>query len=238
MSTNSLPLYAEDSHLREFDAEVVKSGPRFVVLDRTAFYPESGGQPSDLGVLEYGSNRIKVFKVMRRGSEIFHYVEGDIPAGSRVHGAVDWGQRLWNMRRHSAEHLLTGLIESLGEPPKVFSDLESLEYQPSNLTEEQIRGVEHRFNEIVDEDVPVRVYYEERARIDASGDPRKTSFLQKIPRNVDRLRMVDIGSYASTFCFGTHVESTKEIGRLSELRLEEAKKGKKVIHFRLQPGQG
>jgi len=238
VSTNSLPLYAEDSHLREFDAEVVKSGPRFVVLDRTAFYPESGGQPSDLGVLEYGSNRIKVFKVMRRGSEIFHYVEGDIPAGSRVHGAVDWGRRLWNMRRHSAEHLLTGLIESLGEPPKVFSDLESLEYQPSNLTEEQIRGVEHRFNEIVDEDVPVRVYYEERARIDASGDPRKMSFLQKIPRNVDRLRMVDIGSYASTFCFGTHVESTKEIGRLSELRLEEAKKGKKVIHFRLQPDQG
>ena len=164
--------------------------------------------------------------------------EGDIPAGSRVHGAVDWGQRLWNMRRHSAEHLLTGLIEVLGEPPKVISDLERLEYQPSNLTVEQIRGVERRFNEIVDEDVPVRVYYEERARIDASGDPRKMSFLQKIPRNVDRLRMVDIGSYASTFCFGTHVESTKEIGRLSELRLEDAKKGKKVIHFSLQPGPG
>jgi misacylated tRNA(Ala) deacylase len=233
VSTNSLPLYADDSHLREFDAEVVKSGPRFVVLDRTAFYPESGGQPSDAGTLAYGSDLVKVFKVMRRDSEIFHYLEGDIPAGSRVHGAVDWKQRLWNMRRHSAEHLLTGLIEALGEPPKVFSDLERLEYQPSNLTVEQIRGVERRFNEIVDEDVPVRVYYEERARIDASGDPREMGFLQKIPRNVDRLRMVDIGSYASTFCFGTHVESTKEIGRLSELRLEEAKKRKKVIYFSL-----
>jgi len=233
VSTNSLPLYADDSHLREFDAEVVKSGPRFVVLDRTAFYPESGGQPSDAGTLTHGSDLVKVFKVMKRGSEIFHYIEGDIPAGSRVHGAVDWGRRLWNMRRHSAEHLLTGLIEALGEPPKVFSDLEMLEYQPSNLTEEQIRGAERRFNEIVNEDVPVRVYYEERAKIDASGDPRKMGFLQKIPRNVDRLRMVDIGSYASTFCFGTHVKSTNEIGRLSELRLEDAKKGKKVIHFSL-----
>ena len=236
MDTNSLPLYADDSHLREFDAEVVKAGLGFVVLDRTAFYPESGGQPSDTGTLTYGSGLVKVFKVLRRGSEIFHYLEGDIPAGSRVHGAVDWGRRLWNMRRHSAEHLLTGLIEALGEPPKVFSDLERLEYQPSNLTEEQIRGVERRFNEIVEEDAPVRVYYEERARIDASGDPRKMVFLQKIPRNVDRLRMVDIGGYASTFCFGTHIKSTKEIGRLSELRLEDAKKGKKIIYFSLQQG--
>ena len=58
MSTNSLPLYADDSHLREFDAEVVKTGPRFVVLDRTAFYPESGGQPSDTGTLTYGSDPV------------------------------------------------------------------------------------------------------------------------------------------------------------------------------------
>jgi len=235
VDTNSLPLYADDSHLREFDAEVVKSGPGFVVLDRTAFYPESGGQPYDTGTLTHGSAKIKVFKVLRRGPEIFHYIEGGIPAGSRVHGSVDWGRRLWNIRRHSAEHLLTGLIEALGEPPKVFSDLERLEYQPSNLTAEQIGEVMRRFDEIVGEDVPVLVYYEDRARIDASGDPRKMSFLQKIPRNVDRLRMVDVGRYASTFCFGTHVRSTGEIGRLSELRLEEAKKGKKIVHFSLQP---
>jgi Ser-tRNA(Ala) deacylase AlaX len=139
------------------------------------------------------------------------------------------------MRRHSAEHLLTGLIEALGEPPKIFSDLERLEYQPSTLTEDQIRGVECSFNEVVDEDVPVRVYYEDRARIDASGDPRKILFLNKIPRSVDRLRIVDIGAYASTFCFGTHVKSTREIGHLVELRLEDAKKGKKVIHFRIDP---
>jgi Ser-tRNA(Ala) deacylase AlaX len=122
-----------------------------------------------------------------------------------------------------------------GEPPKVFSDLEKLEYQPSGLTEEQIRGVGRCFDEVVDEDAPVRLYYEERAKIDASGDARKIGFLQKISRSVDRLRIVDIGTYASTFCFGTHVKSTKEIGHLAELRLEEAKKGKKIIHFLLVP---
>lgn len=235
MSSNSVPLYVDDSHLTEFDATVVKSGPRFVVLDRTSFYPDSGGQPNDIGFLRHDGINVIVLKVMKRGLEIFHYLDSDIPMGSAVHGMVDWPTRSWNMRRHSAEHLITGLIEALGEPPKIFSDLERLEYQPSTLTEEQIRGVERRFNEVVDKNVLVRIYYEDRARIDASGDPRKILFLKKIPRSVDRLRIVDIGAYASTFCFGTHVKSTKEIGHLVELRLEDAKKGKKVIHFRLEP---
>ena len=235
MSSHSVPLYVDDSHLTEFDATVVKSGPRFVVLDRTAFYPDSGGQPNDVGFLRHKGIDVRVSKVMKRGLEIFHYLDADIPKGSAVHGVVDWQTRNWNMRRHSAEHLLTGLIEILGEPPKIFSDLERLEYQPSTLTEEQIRGVERRFNEVVDEDAPVRVYYEDRARIDASGDPRKMLFLKKIPRSVDRLRVIDIGAYASTFCFGTHVNSTREIGHLLELRLDDAKKRKKVVHFRLEP---
>ncbi len=234
MSANSVPLYADDSHLTEFDAVVVRAGPKFVVLDRTAFYPDSGGQPSDVGVIRHAGGEARVGKVVKRWAEIFHYLDADIPVGAAVHGVIDWPTRSWNMRRHSAEHLITGLIEALGEPPKVFSDLEKLEYQPSGLTEEQIRGVGRRFDEIVDEDAPVRVYYEDRAKIDASGDPRKIGFLQKIPRGVDRLRIVDIGPYASTFCFGTHVKATGEIGHLAELRLEEAKNGKRIVHFRLE----
>jgi Ser-tRNA(Ala) deacylase AlaX len=235
VSANSIPLYADDSHLIEFDASVVKAGPKFIVLDRTAFYPDSGGQPSDLGVLRHSGGEAHVLKVAKRGLEIFHYLDSNLTVGATVHGVIDWPTRSWNMRRHSAEHLITGLIEALGEPPKIFSDLQKLEYQPSALTKEQIRRVERRFGEIIEEDAPVRVYYEERAKIDASGDPRKISFLQKIPRSVDRLRIVDIGSYASTFCFGTHVKSTREIGCLVELRLEDAKKEKKIVHFRLEP---
>ncbi len=235
MSSNSVPLYADDSHLTEFDATVVRAGPKFVVLDRTAFYPDSGGQPSDVGVLRHPGGEARVSKVVKRGLEIFHYLDTDVSVGTVVYGVIDWPARSWNMRRHSAEHLITGLIEALGEPPKVFSDLEKLEYQPSNLTAEQVKGIHCRFDEIVDENATVRVYYEDRAKIDASGDPRKISFLQKIPRNVERLRIVEIGPYASTFCFGTHVKTTKEIGRLAELRLEDAKKGKKIIHFRLEP---
>ncbi len=235
MSVTSVPLYADDSHLTEFDATVIRVGPRFVILDRTAFYPDMGGQPSDVGVLRHAGGETKVTKVMKRGPDIYHYLDTNLSVGMPVHGVIDWHTRWWNMRRHSAEHLLTGLVEALGEPPKVYSDLERLEYQPSKLTEEQVKGVGRHFDEIVDEDAPVRVYYEERARIDAANDPRKQAFLRKIPKDVDRLRMVDIGHYASTFCFGTHVKSTLEIGHLASISLEEGKKDKRIVHFSLNP---
>jgi len=84
----SVPLYAEDSYLKEFDAEVVRAGPRFAVLDRTAFYPESGGQPSDTGVLFLVGEDARVLKVMRRGKDIFHYLDMNVTGGrssSRCH---------------------------------------------------------------------------------------------------------------------------------------------------------
>jgi len=230
----SEPLYVEDSHLKEFDARVVKTGPRFIILDRTAFYPESGGQPSDTGVITYVGGEAAVRKVMRRGRDIYHYLDGDIPVGTEVHGSIDWEPRHWNMRRHSGEHLLTGLFERRGSGPKVYSDLERLDFKPSELDEETVREVEAEFNAIVDEDIPLRIYYTSREELDVEGDTRKLEFLDKIPRNIDRLRMVDIPGHALTFCFGTHVESTGEIRRLTKLTFSKAKKGRKMVHFFLE----
>ncbi len=230
----SEPLYVEDSHLKEFDARVVKAGPKFVILDRTAFYPESGGQPSDTGVIRYVGGEATVRKVMKRGRDIYHYLDGDIPVGTEVHGSIDWEPRHWNMRRHSGEHLLTGLFERRGSGPKVYSDLERLDFKPSELDEETVREVEAEFNAIVDEDLQLRIYYTSREELDVEGDTRKLEFLEKIPRNIDRLRMVDIPGHALTFCFGTHVGSTGEIGRLTKLTFSKAKKGRKMVHFFLE----
>ena len=230
----SEPLYVEDSHLKEFDARVVKAGPKFVILDRTAFYPESGGQPSDTGVITYVGGEAMVRKVMRRGRDIYHYLDGDIPVGTEVHGVIEWAPRHWNMRRHSGEHLLTGLFERHGSGPKVYSDLERLDFKPSELDEETVREVEAEFNAIVDEDILLRIYYASREELDVGDDTRKQEFLEKIPRNVDRLRMVDMPGHALTFCFGTHVKSTGEIGRLAKLAFSKAKKGRKIVHFSLE----
>jgi misacylated tRNA(Ala) deacylase len=230
----SEPLYVVDSQLKEFDARVVKAGPKFVILDRTAFYPESGGQPSDTGKITYAGGESLVRKVMKRGNDIYHYLDEDISVGTEIQGTIDWEPRLWNMRRHSGEHLLTGLLERRGSGPKVYSDLERLDFKPSELDEETIQEVEAEFNSIVDEDIPLRIFYTSREELDVGDDTRKQEFLEKIPRNIDRLRMVDIPGHALTFCFGTHVDRTGEIGRLTMLTLSKAKKERKIVHFLLE----
>jgi Ser-tRNA(Ala) deacylase AlaX len=226
-------LYISDSYLREFNARIVRSGPRYAVLDRTAFYPESGGQPSDTGVLSWDNEQVKVYKVLKRGAEIFHYLEDNIPKDVIVKGTLEWGNRFWNMRRHSAEHLLTGLLENEGYGPKTYSDLERLEFRNSNLENDKIRLIEKEFNKIILKDLPIRIFFEDRGAIDVGRDPRKKSFLDKIPRSIKQLRMVEIQSYALTFCMGTHVNSTGEIGPLKNLRLEDAKKGRQILYFDL-----
>jgi misacylated tRNA(Ala) deacylase len=226
-------LYVEDNYIREFDATVVRAGPRFVVLDRTAFYPEGGGQPTDLGTLEADGKKHNVVKVMRRGPQIFHYLDGDIPEGATVHGVIDWERRFGFMRLHSGEHLLTGLFEAAGSGPKVFSSFSQLDFKPSDLDEETVQDVKRRFDEIVGMDVPIRIHYIDRDQLDVGDDERKKSFMEKIPQDVERLRMVEIGEYALTFCMGTHVKSTGEIGRLKSLKLEPKKKRRKIVYFEL-----
>jgi Ser-tRNA(Ala) deacylase AlaX len=226
-------LFLSNSYLKEFNATVERSGPRFIVLDRTAFYPESGGQPSDTGVLLHNQETIRVFKVLRRGSDIFHYIERDLPVGAFVSGAVDWDARFLNMRRHSAEHLLSGLFKRVLAGSKVYSDLQRLEYKPSDLTIEDVDRVEKWFNEAVTADVPVRIYYTNRDELNVTGDERRREFLAKIPRDIQRLRMVEFPGYDLNFCFGTHVRSTGEIGRLVRLNLKEGKRRRKIVYFRL-----
>lgn len=230
----TVPLYSEDCYLREFDARVLRAGRGYVILDRSAFYPESGGQPSDTGILLNGQQAVRVNKVVRRRGEVYHYVDGDLPTGVMVHGVLDWDRRYLNMRKHSGEHLLTGLLERFGAGPKVYSDITRLEFQPSHLSIEVLRQVEKEFNRVVEEDIPIRTYYAHRDEIEVGGDPRKRDFLGKIPKGVKMIRMVEIPSYSLTFCFGTHVKSTREISKLSKLELIEGKRLKKIILFELE----
>lgn len=103
-------LYYKDSHMREFDAQVLSCAPGKhgydVVLDRTAFYPEGGGQPGDTGTL----SGVRVTDTHERGGEIVHYCEAPLTPGAAVHGALDWERRFDLMQHHSGEHLLSGIV--------------------------------------------------------------------------------------------------------------------------------
>lgn len=230
----SVPLYAEDSYLREFNAKIIKAGPRYVVLDKTCFYPKSGGQPSDTGFLIYKTESVRVFKALKRGNDIFHYIVGDLPEGATVKGVLDWDARYLNMRKHSAEHLLSGLFDKAGAGPKVYSDLTRLEFKPSALTEEVVKQVWEEFNEVVEAEMPIKIFNIEKSELDAGEDERKRAFLDGIPRDVEKLRMVEISGYDINFCFGTHVRYTREIGPLDNLELKHGKKQRKTVFFKLK----
>jgi len=231
---DSVLLYTDNPELKEFDAVVTRTGPKFVVLDRTGFYPEGGGQPSDTGKLIVNGDEVRIIKVMKRGKQVFHYLSEDIAIGEKVHGVVDWDTRFRYMRLHSGEHLLTGLFEALGSGPKVFSSFSQLDFKPSEIDEEMVETVRKRFNEAVELDAPVDIYYTSREELDVGDDERKQSFLAKIPKNIETLRMVKIGPFAETFCMGTHVKSTGDIGKLKELSMESKKKRKKIVYFELE----
>lgn len=231
---DSVLLYTDNPELKEFDAMVTRTGPKFVVLDQTGFYPEGGGQPSDTGKLIVSGEEIKVIKVMKRGEQVFHYLSKDIPLSEKVHGVIDWDTRFRYMRLHSGEHLLTGLFEVLGSGPKVFSTFSQLDFKPSEIDEAMVEEVWKRFDEIIDMNIPVEVYYTSREDLDVGNDERKQSFLEKIPKNIETLRMVRIGEFAETFCMGTHVKSTGDISKLNELRMESKKKRKKIVYFELE----
>jgi len=106
-------LYQTDSYLREFTAKVtaMDAEKNAVVLDRSAFYPGGGGQPSDNGTLTAGGQTWPVKKVKKQGAEVWHYLEGELPAvGTQVTGAIDWERRYKLMRVHTALHVLCGVI--------------------------------------------------------------------------------------------------------------------------------
>ncbi|EQD29418.1 alanyl-tRNA synthetase, partial [mine drainage metagenome] len=106
-------LYYDDTGLMDFTGLVLYSNGGLLVLNQTAFYPEGGGQPCDLGYLEYGSRRIEVTYVERRGHTVIHHVSEDLPEKARVRGHVDAGRRRSLMVHHSATHLLLATTRSI-----------------------------------------------------------------------------------------------------------------------------
>lgn len=197
-------LYYQDSALLEFDARVVSRsdcGLR-VVLDRTAFYPASGGQPFDTGTL----NGIPVLDVVDREEDIEH-VLGSPLAEETAHGQVDRARRWDHRQQHTGQHLLSAVFEELyGYRTLSFhmgAAISTIDLAAAELTPAQIAAAERCANELVCENRPVRVSFEDA--VEAGG-------LRKASERTGTLRIVSIEGLDRSACGGTHVQATGEIG--------------------------
>jgi misacylated tRNA(Ala) deacylase len=215
----SLPM-VELNYVREFEARVTDRGPDYVVLDRTAFYPEGGGQPYDTGRLEWEGGTARVTRVLKRGGSIRHYVD-QVPSVDVVKGRIDWDRRYAHMRMHTAQHLLSGLVfrtygaRTVGN--QLYRDYSHVDFSPAGFSQEDLRKIEEEFNKAVAAGVPVTIYEEDRHVLEERIEEDR-AIMELIPKGIQRLRVVQIGDLDLCPCAGTHVRNTSEMGRMRILR--------------------
>ena len=207
-------LYYDDSFQREFDARVLSCEPEppsatptwGVVLDETAFYPTSGGQPHDLGRLD----EAKVLDVRDEGDDLVHIIDREISPGP-VHGCIDWPRRFDHMQQHTGQHLLSAMFqERFGRPTVSFhlgTEISTIDLRGPEPTEEILEGAERAANQVIAEDRPVTVAYGTAEEFAERG----------CRKEVDRsgiLRAIEIEGVDLQPCGGTHVNRTAQIGTI------------------------
>src|SRR3989449_6685297 len=223
-------LYYNDSRLLEFDARVIgvsqrDDGAVAITLDRTAFYPTGGGQPSDTGTL--GEARvIDCIDVEDEG--VLHVIQGPVPdVDDTVHGKVDWLRRLDHMQQHTGQHILSAaFVRSFAAPTHSFRVLEhecEIDVALDDPTDARIDQAVDLANQIIWECHPIQI--RQVTMQEAASLP-----LRKEPARKGELRLIEIDEFDLTPCGGTHATSTGEVGVIA-VRSWERAKGLTRIHF-------
>jgi alanyl-tRNA synthetase len=218
-------LYYNDPALAQFEARVthvdIRDGRQNVRLDRTAFYPTSGGQPFDTGTL--GGARV-VDVIEDEGEGVRHVVDGTLAEGALVEGRIDWTRRFDHMQQHTGQHVLSAAFDTL-----LNARTESFHLGAENatidlareVTPQDIARAEDDANRIVWDDRPVEIRF-----VDA--DEAAALPLRKAPAREGTLRLIDVGGYDLSACGGTHVARTGAIGIIAVTGWERFKGGMRV----------
>ncbi len=224
-------LYYDDAYLRQFTARVAErltyEGHPAVILDRTAFYPTSGGQPNDTGTL--GGVTVLDVAARKEDGAVIHVLAGEL-SGEEVIGVIDWPRRFDYMQHHSGQHILSQAFVQIAAASTVGFHLGvdsiTIDLDQPSLSDAAVSAVEALANEVVWANRPIT------ARI-VQPDDAEGVRVRKLPEHLltGGLRVIDIDGFDVTACGGTHVARTGEIGLIKVLKLE--KRGDKSrVEFR------
>jgi alanyl-tRNA synthetase len=224
-------LYYEDQYMKEFEAKIVKAmDDGYVVLDRTCFYPEGGGQPADGGYFTFGKSRVAVNDVQKVGKVIVHKLEGAVPReGSRVKGFIDWDKRYSLMKNHTATHVIGGAAKRvLGlhvwqygtQKGTESSRLDISHYRRLSL--EELHKIETLANQAVMRNIPVECTWMPRSEAESRYGFR---LYQGGAVPGKEIRVVRAGDWDVEACAGTHLKNTGEIGFIKIVHSERVQDG-------------
>lgn len=217
-------LFYVDSHLSVFMAEVMECRPQKdtfqVRLDRTAFFPEGGGQYADTGTL----GPVRVLDVQESGEEIWHETDAPLTPGSTVTGRIDFDERFMKMQQHTGEHIVSGLVcKTFGYQNVGFhlgSEDCTMDFN-GELTKEDLRGIEKKANEAVVKNLDVLVSFPSKEEL------KTLDYRSKI--EIDgQVRIVTIPGYDVCACCAPHVKKTGEIGLIKLVNVQRYKGGARV----------
>jgi misacylated tRNA(Ala) deacylase len=230
-------IHFTDCYAAEFDAVVVDLLDSAVVLDKTAFYPEGGGQPNDTGKLSWSGGEVPVVKVRKEGGQVNHFVPGTLPTvGAKVHGSIDWDKRYAYMRYHTAQHLLSAhFLEEHGASTngnQIWSNRARIDFDLPSLTPEIVGSAEHRVRYLVEDALPVNISMVPRDEAIQRLDPKRTR-IDRLPPSVKVLRIVEIEGIDIVACAGTHVKNTSELGLFTISKTTSKGTGRKRVEFTL-----
>ena len=237
-------LYLRDAYLRRFEATVVDvdGDAGAVALDRTAFYPTGGGQPHDEGVLRFGGAEAQVTDVVKRGEDVWHVLDGPVPAvGDPVGGELDWGRRHALMRTHTALHVLCGVIWKTWGTAVTGGNMAPLSARMDFAFDPLPEGFGQRVEELVNAELraarPIEVSVLPRSTAVEDEDLIRTK-VNMIPESVSEIRVVDIVGLDKQADGGTHVASTDEVGTLRVVKTESKGKGNKRLRIEIDSFDG
>ena len=205
-----------DAYLKTFTATVtaVNEAENAVVLDKTAFYPTGGGQPHDTGLL----NGIPVTKVKRQSGQILHWLDGDLPTvGSEVRGDINWERRYKLMRTHTAFHILCGVVWRDYEAQVTGGNMDELkgrmDFEFASLKKELVQEIEDKLNDEVAAARSILVKVLPREEAFQIPDLIRTK-INLLPAGITEVRTIEIEGLDLQADGGTHVNNTREVGKI------------------------
>lgn len=231
-------LYMDDSYLKEFEATVedVKDG-KFVILNKTAFYPSGGGQPHDTGVMVCNDEEYPVVYTGKFSGQISHEVgKVGLNAKDKVICKVDWDRRYRLMRMHTAAHIIDAVLYNkagaLCTGNQLGVEKSRIDFSLDSLEREKLQGYIDLANDFVKKAIDVKIYYMKREEaLKIQGIVKLAAVM---PPNVEELRIVEIPGIDLQADGGTQVRNTSEIGEISLLSFENKGKANRRMYYTLE----
>lgn len=228
-------LFMNDSYMKECEATVTEITEKGIILNKTIFYPQGGGQPSDIGKIIFNNKEYDISKVKKENGKIVHYCEHDLSPNDNIRLVIDWDRRYKLMRMHTAAHVISTLFfkktGALITGNQLDIDKSRIDFNIENFDKEKMMTIVEEANQAMKQGHEVTVSY--MLREEALKDPELVKLASVLPPAVKELRIVKIGNLDRQADGGTHVKNTTEVGDIKVISMDNKGKANRRLYYTL-----